>query len=207
MTNVVCVSNLRWDVMRSSMHPCPGNLVAIGRCAVVNYDRVAQAFSTGIKCWHCILHKGILAMHIPDLVSGMITFPAKLRFLFRGKLAVHIGAKRSTQKNQRLTQAHWQPMPMPNKLLISYSTNSYFLHRSTWTYCRCLVAQNPWIKCQKLSQALNDHVACDWKLHSLVRSSTHPSPGHRVTLDMLSGSYQKRALSIYYTGPLDPICW
>ena len=34
------------------MHPCQENWVAIGR-AVVNYARVAQAFSTGIKCWHC----------------------------------------------------------------------------------------------------------------------------------------------------------
>ena len=34
------------------MHPYPGNCMAIGR-AVVNYAQVAQAFSTGIKCWHC----------------------------------------------------------------------------------------------------------------------------------------------------------
>ena len=35
------------------MHPCQENWVAIGR-AVVNCARVAQEFSTGIKCWHCM---------------------------------------------------------------------------------------------------------------------------------------------------------
>ena len=33
------------------MHPCQGNLVAIGR-AVVHYAWVARAFSAGIKCRH-----------------------------------------------------------------------------------------------------------------------------------------------------------
>ena len=39
-------------MLRSSMHPCPGTWVAIGRAAVT-YARVAHAFSTGIKCCHC----------------------------------------------------------------------------------------------------------------------------------------------------------
>ena len=36
-----------------SKHPCPRNSVAIGR-AVVYYARAAHAFTTGIKCWHCM---------------------------------------------------------------------------------------------------------------------------------------------------------
>ena len=35
------------------MHPCPGNLVAIGR-TVVYYVRAVHPFSAGIKCRHCI---------------------------------------------------------------------------------------------------------------------------------------------------------
>ena len=50
-TQVACESKLR-SVVRSSMHPCPENLVAIGR-AVVNYAQDAHAFSAGIKCRHC----------------------------------------------------------------------------------------------------------------------------------------------------------
>ena len=52
MTHVACESKLRLVVM-SSMHPCPGNWVAIGH-AVVYHDRAAHAFSSGIKCRHCI---------------------------------------------------------------------------------------------------------------------------------------------------------
>ena len=37
----------------SSMHLCQGNWVTIGR-AVVYYAWAAHAFSTGVKCWHCI---------------------------------------------------------------------------------------------------------------------------------------------------------
>ena len=43
MTNVV---------MRSSMHPCQGNWVAIRR-AVAYYARAAHAFSVETKCRHC----------------------------------------------------------------------------------------------------------------------------------------------------------
>ena len=52
MTHVACESKL-CSVTRSSLHPCPGNLVAIGR-AVVYYAWTAQAFSAGIKCRHCM---------------------------------------------------------------------------------------------------------------------------------------------------------
>ena len=40
------------SVLRSYMHPCPGNWVEFGR-AVVYYARSDQAFSAGIKCRHC----------------------------------------------------------------------------------------------------------------------------------------------------------
>ena len=50
-TQVACESKLR-SVVRSSMHPRPENLVAIGR-AVVNYAQAAHPFSAGIKCRHC----------------------------------------------------------------------------------------------------------------------------------------------------------
>ena len=51
ITHIACESKLR-SVVRSYMHPCPGNWVAIG-CAVVYSARAAHAFSAGIKCWHC----------------------------------------------------------------------------------------------------------------------------------------------------------
>ena len=51
MTDVACKSKLRL-VVRSFMHPCPGNWVAIG-CAGVYYARASHAFSAGIKCQHC----------------------------------------------------------------------------------------------------------------------------------------------------------
>ena len=52
MTHEACKSKLR-SVVRSSMHPYPGNWVAIGR-AVVYYALATRAFSAGIRCWHCI---------------------------------------------------------------------------------------------------------------------------------------------------------
>ena len=52
MTHVACESKLR-SVVKSSMHPCPGNWVAIGR-AVVYHGRAAHTFSTGTKYRHCI---------------------------------------------------------------------------------------------------------------------------------------------------------
>ena len=51
MTHVACETKLR-SFVRSSMHICPGNVVAIGR-AVVYYARAAHIFSAGIKCRHC----------------------------------------------------------------------------------------------------------------------------------------------------------
>ena len=51
MTHVACDSKLRL-VVRSSMHPCPGNCMAI-RCVVVYYARATRTFSAGIKCQHC----------------------------------------------------------------------------------------------------------------------------------------------------------
>ena len=50
MTNEACESKLP-SVVRSSMHPYPGNRVAIGR-AVVYYAWAARKFSAGIKCRH-----------------------------------------------------------------------------------------------------------------------------------------------------------
>ena len=51
MTHVACESMVP-SVLRSSMHPCLGNLVAI-RCVVVYYALDAHEFSAGIKCRHC----------------------------------------------------------------------------------------------------------------------------------------------------------
>ena len=53
MTHVACEFKLR-SVVRSSMHPCPNNRVAIER-AVVYFARAAYTFSAGIKCRHCRL--------------------------------------------------------------------------------------------------------------------------------------------------------
>ena len=50
ITYVACESMLR-SVVRSSMHPCQGNWVAIGR-AVIYYAWAAQALRAGIKCRH-----------------------------------------------------------------------------------------------------------------------------------------------------------
>ena len=51
MTDEACESKLR-SLVRSSVHPYPGNPVAIGR-AVVYYAWAAREFSAGIKCRHC----------------------------------------------------------------------------------------------------------------------------------------------------------
>ena len=50
MAQVACEPKLRL-VVRSSMNPCPGNWVAIGR-VVVYYAQAAHTFSAGIKCRH-----------------------------------------------------------------------------------------------------------------------------------------------------------
>ena len=52
MTYVASESKLL-SVVRSSMHPCLGNWVAIGR-VVVYYAQASQAFSAGIKWRHCM---------------------------------------------------------------------------------------------------------------------------------------------------------
>ena len=65
MTHVVCESKLRL-VVRSSMHPCPGNWMTIGH-AVVYFAQAAHSFSAGIKCRHCSISITIF--------SKMITFP------------------------------------------------------------------------------------------------------------------------------------
>ena len=51
MTHVACESKLR-SVERSSMHPCPGNWVAIVR-AVVHSTLAAHALSAGKKYLRC----------------------------------------------------------------------------------------------------------------------------------------------------------
>ena len=50
MTRVASETKLG-SVVRSSMHPSPGNCVAIGR-SIVYHARAAHAFSAGIKCRH-----------------------------------------------------------------------------------------------------------------------------------------------------------
>ena len=52
MTKVACGLK-KGLVLRSSMHPCPGNWVAVGP-TVVYYVRAVHQFSAGIKCRHCI---------------------------------------------------------------------------------------------------------------------------------------------------------
>ena len=54
LTHEACESKER-SAVRSSMQPCSGHWMAIGR-AVVNYARAAHAFKAGIKCWHCRLY-------------------------------------------------------------------------------------------------------------------------------------------------------
>ena len=51
MIHVACESKPR-SVVRSSLHPCPGNWVAIRR-AVAFYARAAHLFSAEINCRHC----------------------------------------------------------------------------------------------------------------------------------------------------------
>ena len=51
MIHVACDEKLR-SVVKSSMHPCPGKWVPIGRAAVY-YARAAQALSAEFKCRHC----------------------------------------------------------------------------------------------------------------------------------------------------------
>ena len=53
MTQEACESKLHVrSVVRSFLHPHPGNRVAIGR-AVVYYAWADREFNEGIKCRHC----------------------------------------------------------------------------------------------------------------------------------------------------------
>ena len=53
MTHIACESKLH-SVVRSSMHPCSGNWVAIGHM-IVYFARAGHTFSVGIRCRHCTL--------------------------------------------------------------------------------------------------------------------------------------------------------
>ena len=55
MTSVACESKL-YPVVRVSVHTCtcPGSWLANSH-TVVYYALATRAFSTGIRCWHCIL--------------------------------------------------------------------------------------------------------------------------------------------------------
>ena len=70
MDHLACESKLR-SVVRSSMHPCPGIWVEIGR-AVVYYARAARAFSAGIKCRHCTLSIIILNTFSKMFEEGLL---------------------------------------------------------------------------------------------------------------------------------------
>ena len=69
MTHVACESKL-CSIVRSPMHPCLNNWLAIG-CAVVDYTRAANAFSLGITCWHCIrwMNEGL---KVYDLIKAIL---------------------------------------------------------------------------------------------------------------------------------------
>ena len=69
MTPVTGESNLR-SVVRSSMHPCQGNWVAIERTGVNNAWNDCE-FSAGIKCLHCILY------YFCTLASHLLTVGGK----------------------------------------------------------------------------------------------------------------------------------
>ena len=95
MTNVACDSKL-CPVMRLSMHPCPGNKVAIVS-AVVYYARAVHAFSAGIRCWHCICtlvkHDssggGIAIRNVPHSVNtscGLTSYLKMANYFFHFKL-------------------------------------------------------------------------------------------------------------------------
>ena len=67
MTDVACESKLG-SVVRLSMHPCPGNWVAIGR-VVVYHAWPAHAFCAGIKCCHCICRMQAFSYQMPWIHS------------------------------------------------------------------------------------------------------------------------------------------
>ena len=66
MTHVACKSKLS-SVVRSSMHPCPGNWVAIGSTDVY-YARAAHAFSAVIKCRYCRYLLCYIGMKCQDIL-------------------------------------------------------------------------------------------------------------------------------------------
>ena len=71
MTHESCESKLR-SVVRLSMHPYPGNPMAIGR-AVVYYAWAAREFSTGIKCRHCTCLPNKFSASIPNHSAWILT--------------------------------------------------------------------------------------------------------------------------------------
>ena len=62
MSHIVYKPQLR-SVSRSSMHPCPGNWVAI-KHAVVYHARASHAFSAGFKCRLCILRSNVITISL-----------------------------------------------------------------------------------------------------------------------------------------------
>ena len=81
MTPEACESKLR-SVVRSSMHPCPGNWVAIGR-AVEYYALATHAFSAGMKCRHCTLH-----MFHTCRITSVVESPEKAFSMSKGFIII-----------------------------------------------------------------------------------------------------------------------
>ena len=67
MIHIACESKLR-PAVRSHIHPCPGNWVAMGH-SVAYCSQAARAFSAGIKCQHC-RHSGRIARRWFSLNNG-----------------------------------------------------------------------------------------------------------------------------------------
>ena len=81
MTHEACESKLR-SVVRSSMHPYPGNWVAIGY-AVVYYAWAARIFSAGIKCRHCSLSALVQSsLKLQLSKADYFGYPGQLEVLF-----------------------------------------------------------------------------------------------------------------------------
>ena len=72
MTNVACESKLR-SLVVSSMHPFPGNWVAIG-CAVTYNAWATHAFGAGIKCRHCRNQDDRCLLPVPLCFEGVGSF-------------------------------------------------------------------------------------------------------------------------------------
>ena len=65
------------SVVRSSMHPCLGNWVAIER-ALMYFAQAAHTFSTGIKCRHCTGDTLVSA-----IVTGMVKVKLTVQYLIQ----------------------------------------------------------------------------------------------------------------------------